>query len=167
MLDKIKNIFNPPPPSLEEQLVTHGQTFIASFPSTTFKALPVPEGLLVTHPTTLVPGMTVNTAGASIITGITQHTPELSLLTLAPMPLSVSILIAQAYGKTLDGRDKYRIISTQWRNIPAALVEPDTYLLSKSYVPDRGDLILHDGQHHRITSVNTGPVYTVCVTEAF
>jgi hypothetical protein len=82
------------------------------------------------------------------------------------MPFSVSIHKAVAVGVTLEGKDRYRLSATAWRDVPAQ-VDGLIFRLPAPYVPERGELIFHSGAYYQIIRTDIQGPYCVCTTQEF
>jgi len=166
----IHNLTKPPIP-YSQQLVDHGASFTISHPWRTFTGIQDGDTFITFSDQAPVPGQTflsTNAVCSSIVTstcpgpedGLTSFTAEL-------MPFSISIHRAVAVGVTLEGKDRFRLSPTNWRGVPAQKPYELTFRLPKPYVPERGELIFHDGNYFQVLSTTLQGPYCICTTQEF
>lgn len=156
-------------PSLAEQLRDTGTTYTVHFPSCPFTALEVDDGVITFVDQAPSVGQTYSGATGEIVivTAVSPGSEEgTAIISTAVMTHSVSIHRAIAVGKTLDGRDRFRLSPTNWRHVPAQR-DGLTFRLPKPYQPDRGELIYCDGTYFQVISTTLQGPFCVCQTQEF
>mgnify|MGYP001442157412 CR=1 FL=1 len=165
----LEKIFKSKKPSLAELLRDTGTTYTVHFPSRTFTALEVDDGVITFVDQAPSVGQTYSGATGEIVivTAVSPGSEEgAALITTEPMSHSVSIHKAIAVGKTLDGRDRFRLSPTNWRHVPAQKDEL-TFRLPAPYQPDRGELIYCGSSYFQIISTTLQGPFCVCQTQEF
>lgn len=165
----LEKIFKLKKPSLAELLRDTGTTYTVHYPYRTFQGLEVNDGVITFADQSPKPGQTFSDASGSvrIVTSVSPGSEEgTAIISIASMSHSVSIHHALAAGRTLDGRDRYRLSPTNWRHVPAQKDEL-TFRLPYGYVPNRGELIFCDGTYHQIISTAVDGPYCICQTQEF
>lgn len=157
-------------PSLAEQLRTTGQPCNIQHPWRVFPVLKVNADLTTFSEQAPQPGQTIRSVDdlhSHIVTAIIPGSEEgIAVILSEPMPFSVSIHKAQAVGVTLEGKDRFRLSPTNWRDVPAQKDEL-TFRLPKLYQPDNGELILHDGVYFKVLSTTLQGAFCICTSQEF
>lgn len=165
----LEKIFKSKKPSLAEQLRDTGTTYTVHYPWRVFPVLKDGDNTITYLDQAPQPGQTLSDASGTIllVTAIIPGSEEgTAIIITETMTHSISVHKAIAAGKTLDGRDRFRLSDTNWRHVPAQKDEL-TFRLPKPYVPDRGELIFHDGAYFQVISTATQGPYCICQTQEF
>lgn len=179
MIKKILSTLTSKPQTLAERIASEGISSTIGHPWRNFHGLVEGDTLhcCVDQPPP-VPGQTFSTVDClhPFIVVSVSPSPEEGIVTaqIQPMPFSVSIHKAVAAGRTMDGKDRYRLSPTSWRDVPAQVdglthsgAEGPIFRLPAPYVPDRGELIFHSETYYQIIRTDIQGPFCVCTTQEF